>query len=139
VESAARQVAAVTALVPLALADVAAALVANLRMIRRVAEVYGGRAGALGGWRLARTVMAHLVATGAVAVGDDLIHSVAGGSVLTRLSRRFGEGLVNGALTARVGLAAMEVCRPLPFAAVPPPSITALVGRALTGLMSRRD
>ena len=31
-------VAAVTAVVPLALADVAAALVANLRMIRRIAE-----------------------------------------------------------------------------------------------------
>jgi putative membrane protein len=139
VEAAARQVALVTAVVPLAFADVAAALGANLRMIRRVAEVYGGRAGTLGGWRLARTVMAHLVATGAVAVGDDLIHSVAGGSMLTRLSRRFGEGLVNGALTARVGLAAMEVCRPLPFAAVEPPSITALIGRALTGLMARKD
>jgi putative membrane protein len=139
VEAAARQVALVTAVVPLAFADVAAALGANLRMIRRVAEIYGGRAGTLGGWRLARTVMAHLVATGAVAVGDDLIHSVAGGSVLTRLSRRFGEGLVNGALTARVGLAAMEVCRPLPFVVARPPSITALVGRALTGLMSRKD
>ena len=43
VEGAARQVAMVTALVPLALADVATALVANLRMIRRIAEIYGGR------------------------------------------------------------------------------------------------
>jgi putative membrane protein len=40
--------ATVTALVPLALADVAAALTANLRMIRRIAEIYGGRAGTLG-------------------------------------------------------------------------------------------
>ena len=42
------------------------ALAANLRMIRRMAEIYGGRAGAVGGWRLARTVMTHLIATGAV-------------------------------------------------------------------------
>jgi hypothetical protein len=55
-----------------------------------------------------------------VAVGDDLIGSVAGGSVLSRVSRRFGEGVVNGALTARVGVAAMEVCRPLPFGAETP-------------------
>jgi putative membrane protein len=48
VEVAARQVATVTALVPLAFADVIAALTANLRMIRRIAEVYGGRAGTLG-------------------------------------------------------------------------------------------
>ncbi len=134
IEGAARMVATVTAVVPIALADVAAALTANLRMIRRIAEIYGGRAGTLGSWRLARSVMTHLVATGAVAVGDDLIGSVAGGGVLARISRRFGEGVVNGALTARVGVAAMEVCRPLPFAALPRPRVTNLVQRALTGL-----
>ncbi|MGB4789626.1 MAG: TIGR01620 family protein [Lentibacter algarum] len=134
VEAAARQVATVTALVPIALADVAAALTANLRMIRRIAEVYGGRAGTLGNWRLLKAVIGHLVATGAVAVGDDMIGSLAGGGVVAKLSRRFGEGVINGALTARVGVAAMEVCRPLAFVAVPRPSVSATVGRALKGL-----
>jgi putative membrane protein len=137
IEAAARQVATVTAVVPLALADVVAALTANLRMIRRIAEIYGGRSGTLGSWRLARAVMTHLVATGAVAVGDDLISSVAGGGVLSKISRRFGEGVVNGALTARVGVAAMEVCRPLPFTRGKRPSVTGLVKRALTGLFGR--
>jgi len=137
VEAAARQVATVTALVPLAMADVVAALTANLRMIRRIAEIYGGRSGLFGGWRLTRTVLAHLVATGAVALGDDLIGSVAGGGVLSRVSRRFGEGVINGALTARVGVAAIEVCRPLPFRALKRPSVTSLVQRALTGLFGR--
>ncbi|WP_241865449.1 YcjF family protein [Paracoccus salsus] len=139
IEAAARTVAAATALIPLALADVAAALAANLRMIRRMAEIYGGRAGAVGGWRLARTVMTHLVATGAVAAGDDLIHTVAGGGVLAKLSRRFGEGVVNGALTARVGIAAMEVCRPLPFMAQPRPKVGNLVTRGLRGLFGDSD
>ncbi|MCI2400467.1 TIGR01620 family protein [Aliiroseovarius subalbicans] len=134
VEAAARQVATVTAIVPIALADVATALTSNIRMIRRIAEIYGGRSGALGSWRLTRAVMTHLVATGAVAVGDDMIGSLAGGGVLSKLSRRFGEGVVNGALTARVGVAAMEVCRPLPFHRKPRPSVTGLVKRALTGL-----
>jgi len=138
VEAAARQVATVTAIVPLALADVTVALTANIRMIRRIAEIYGGRAGAFGSWRLTRAVMTHIVATGAVAVGDDMIGSLAGGSVLSKLSRRFGEGVVNGALTARVGVAAMEVCRPLPFGRVKRPSVTRLVQRALTGLFDRR-
>lgn len=138
VSAAARQVATVTALVPLALADVIAALTANLRMIRRIAEIYGGRSGTLGSWRLTRAVLAHLVATGAVAVGDDLIGSVAGGGVLSKVSRRFGEGVVNGALTARVGVAAMEVCRPLPFGEGRRPSVTRLVKQALTGLFSQR-
>lgn len=136
IEAAARQVATVTAIVPLALADVVAALTSNLRMIRRIAEIYGGRAGTFGSWRLTRTVLTHLVATGAVAVGDDLIGSVAGGGVLSKVSRRFGEGVVNGALTARVGVAAMDVCRPLPFVVAERPSVTALVRRAMTGLFS---
>ncbi len=137
IETAARQVALVTALVPLALADVATALFANLRMIRRLAELYGGRAGTLGAWGLLRRVFTHLVATGALALTDDLIHSVAGGGLLSRISRRFGEGVVNGALTARVGLAAMEVCRPMPFAALPRPGVSLLVSRALAGLFDR--
>lgn len=138
-ETAARQVATVTALVPLALADVAAALFANIRMIRRIAEIYGGRSGTLGSWRLVRAVLAHLVATGAVAVGDDMLGSVAGGTLLGKLSRRFGEGLVNGALTARVGVAAIEVCRPLPFVAQKRPSVSALVARALKGLFGSKS
>jgi putative membrane protein len=136
IEAAARQVATVTALVPLALADVVVALTANIRMIRRVAAIYGGRSGTLGSWRLLRAVMAHLVATGAVAIGDDMIGSVAGGSVLSKLSRRFGEGVVNGALTARVGVATIEVCRPLPFNRAKRPSVSGLVKRALTGLFN---
>ncbi len=137
IEAAARQVATVTALVPIAFADVIAALAANLRMIRRIAEIYGGRGGTLGSWRLTRAVFAHLVATGAVAVGDDLIGSMAGGGILSKVSRRFGEGLVNGALTARVGVAALEVCRPLPFHASKRPSVGGIVKRALTGLFDR--
>lgn len=134
VEAAARQVAMVTAIVPLPLADVAAALTANLRMIRQVAEIYGGRAGTFGSWRLMRAVMGHVLATGAVAVGDDMLGSLLGGGLLAKLSRRFGEGLVNGALTARVGLAAMEVCRPMPFSPARRPSVSGTVKRALTGL-----
>lgn len=136
IEAAARRVATVTAIVPLAFADVLAALVSNLGMIRRIAEIYGGRSGTLGSWRLTRSVLSHLVATGAVAVGDDLIGTIAGGGVLSKLSRRFGEGMINGALTARVGVAAMEVCRPLPFRREKRPSVTSLVKQALTGLFS---
>lgn len=137
VEAASRQVATVTALVPLALADVATALASSLRMIRRVAEIYGGRSGVLGSWRLTRAVFAHLVATGAVAAGDDLLEPVLGGSVLSKLSRRFGEGVVNGALSARVGVAAMEVCRPLPFSERHKPSVRGIVAGALGGLFNR--
>jgi putative membrane protein len=137
IESAARQVATVTALVPMALADVATALFVNLRMIRRLAQIYGGRSSSLGNLALLRRVFTALLGAGALALADDLIGSVASGGLLGKLSRRFGEGVVNGALTARVGLAAMEACRPLPFAALPKPGTTTTISRALAGFLSR--
>lgn len=137
VEAAARQVALLTAMIPLALVDVIAALVTNLRMIRRIAEIYGGRAGTLGSLRLLRGVITHLLATGAVAVGEDMVGAVASGGIVSKLSRRFGEGVVNGALTARLGIAAIEICRPLPFQTLPPPRTSAIMRRAVSGLFDK--
>jgi putative membrane protein len=137
IEVASRTVAGATALIPLAFADVLAALSQNVRMVRRIAEAYGAHAGFFGSWRLLGLVATHLLATGLVAAGDDLVHSVVGGSALARVSRRFGEGVMNGALTARVGVAAIDVCRPLPFAALPRPRVSNLIGRALTGLFQK--
>jgi len=138
VERTARRMAATTALIPLAALDVLAALYLNLGMIRRVAEIYGGRAGAVGSMRLMRAVAAHLLAAGVISAADDLLGPLLGGGALSKLSRRFGEGLVNGALTARVGVAAMEVSRPLPFIVLPAPRASALVTSALSGLFGRK-
>lgn len=137
IETSARAVAGATAIVPLAMADVVVALTANIRMVRQIAEIYGGRAGTLGSWRLMRAVATHLIATGAVGVADDMIGTVAGGGLAAKLSRRFGEGIINGALTARVGLAAMDVCRPMPFVARKRPSVTSIVQTALTGMFGK--
>jgi putative membrane protein len=139
VERAARHVASVTALVPLALADVIAVLFANLRMIRRMSELYGGRSGRLGSLRLLRRVAGAVLGAGAVALADDMLGSFAGGGLLGKLSRRFGEGVVNGALTARLGLAAMEELRPMPFRALARPGVSATVSRALAGLFGKSD
>ena len=137
IETASRRVATMTAMVPLALADIAIALAANLRMVRAIAQIYGGRSGTFGSWRLVRAVITHLVATGALAVGDDLIGSVAGGTIASKISRRFGEGIINGALTARVGIAAMTLCRPLPFVARDKPKTATVLKQALTGVFQR--
>lgn len=139
IEAAARQVATVTAFVPMALADVATALYSNVKLIRKLSVIYGGRSGSFGSIRLMRRVFSALLGAGAIALADDLIGSVTSGGILAKLSRRFGEGVVNGALTARVGIAAMELSRPLPFAALPKPGTSATTTRALAGLFGRAE
>jgi putative membrane protein len=48
------------------------------------------------------------------------------------LSARFGEGAVNGILTGRIGLAAIEVCRPIPKPASARESLPQLLREIVT-------
>jgi putative membrane protein len=66
-----------------------------------------------------RHVIGHLAITGGMAVGDSLVQQMLGHGIAAKLSQRLGEGVVNGLLTARLGLAAIDVTRPLPFTALP--------------------
>lgn len=120
---AAKRVSVVTAVSPRALVDLAYVVFESGRLIRRLSELYGGRPGTLGFFRLARRVIAHLAVTGAIAAGDDLVHQIVGQGLAARLSAKLGEGVVNGMMTARIGIAAMDTTRPLPFVALKRPGI----------------
>ncbi|MBO0741675.1 MAG: TIGR01620 family protein [Hyphomicrobiaceae bacterium] len=132
----AKRVATVTAMSPMALIAVSFVLIENLRLLRTLAAIYGGRPGFFGLMRLAHLVLAHLLATGGVALTDDLLGQFLGQDLLRRLSRRLGEGAFNGALTARIGIAAIAITRPLPFRAVKPPRVRDVLGEVLKPIFS---
>lgn len=121
--NAARRVSVVTAVSPRAFVDLAYVGFEAIRLIRAMAELYGGRPGTIGMIRLFRDVIAHLAVTGAVAAGDSLIQQVVGHGLAAKLSARLGEGVINGLMTARIGISAMDLCRPMPFKALKRPGI----------------
>jgi putative membrane protein len=126
ISAAAQRVSLVTAISPRALFDVAFVFAASLRLIRQLALLYGGRPGTLGMIKLMRHVLAHLAITGGMAASDSVIQQILGHGLTAKLSQRLGEGFLNGLLTARLGLAAIDVTRPLPFTALPRPALTDL-------------
>jgi putative membrane protein len=70
-----------------------------------------------------------------MAASDSLIQQMLGHGLAAKLSQRLGEGVLNGLLTARLGLASIDVTRPLPFTALPRPALTDLA----KDLLKKRD
>ena len=121
--AASKRVSIVTAVSPRALVDIGYVVLSSARLIRRLSELYGGRPGTLGFLKLTRNVIAHLAVTGTVAMGDSIIQQLVGHGLAARLSARLGEGVINGLMTARIGISAMDLVRPFPFNAERRPNI----------------
>ena len=126
-----RRVTMLTAVTPAAALDILFVAAQNLRMLREIATLYGGRPSVLATFRLARMVIGHLAVTGGLALSDSVIQHIVGKGLIGRLSARFGEGAVNGILTARIGLAARDVCRPIPQEAEAKETLTSLTRELL--------
>jgi putative membrane protein len=139
VSAAATRVSVVTALNPRAIIDVLFVLGSALFLVRRLAFLYGVRPGTLGFGRLVRLVVVHLAMTGGLATSDNLIQQMLGHGIAAKLSARLGEGLLNGLLTARMGLAAIDVIRPMPFVALPRPTLRDLMNEVLRGFGDSED
>ena len=132
VVAASKRVSVVTAISPRAAVDMVFVLVNALGLIRRLAVLYGGRPGTLG--------VLQAVPAGRVASGGDrrgrrrptaCVQQVIGHGLAARLSARLGEGMVNGLLTARLGLLTIDLVRPLPFHELPRPALNDLAGTLL--------
>ncbi len=137
IAAAAKRVSMVTAISPRAIVDILFVAAQAVMLTRRIAEIYGARPGGLGSLRLARRILGHLAITGGVAISDSVLSQLVGHGLAARLSAKLGEGVLNGLLTARVGLAAIAACRPLPFLAGEEPKLQDVAGEILSDPLGR--
>ncbi len=123
ITSAAKRISVVTAVNPAPALDIIFTGYQVLKMLRHLTSLYGNRPGSIGTLKLAGMVGSHLAVTGGLALSDTFIQQFLGKGLAGRLSAKLGEGTVNGIMTARIGIAALELCRPMPFREVSRPGL----------------
>lgn len=99
---------------PLALVDMAFIARRNLRLINRIAKLYGIELGYYSRIRLFKLVLLNIAFAGASELVREVGMDWMSQDLAARLSARAAQGIGAGLLTARTGIKAMEVCRPLP-------------------------
>ncbi|CQJ52758.1 membrane protein YcjF [Yersinia intermedia] len=100
---------------PLALVDMAFIAWRNIRLINRIAALYGIELGYFSRIRLFRLVLLNIAFAGASELVREVGMDWLSQDLAARLSTRAAQGIGAGLLTARLGIKAMELCRPLPW------------------------
>lgn len=124
IATSAQRIALVTSVSPRAIVDIGFVLYESIRLSRRVAALYGARPGFFGFMTLFKAILGHLALTGGIALGDSVVQQLLGHGVAARISTKLGEGVINGLMTVRVGIAAMRVTRPMPFLSGKAPTVS---------------
>ena len=100
---------------PLALVDMAFIAWRNLRLVNRLAAIYGIELGYFSRIRLFRLVLLNIAFAGASELAREVGMDWLSQDLAARLSARAAQGIGAGLLTARLGIKTMELCRPLPW------------------------
>jgi putative membrane protein len=136
VAGAARATALGVAASPVGLLDAVIGIYRGLRMLREIATIYGLRPGTFGSWRLFKRIVLDGAGFAAADLVGDVwseLMSAVGGRATGIVSAKLGEGIYAAQRMTRLGVAAMQSCRPIPFA--DPGRAMALQREAATKLM----
>ena len=120
------ETAIMVAISPLTLVDMALVAWRSLAMVDRLCRLYGLELGYASRLRLFRNVLHNMAFAGASELAADASMDMLSLDLAGRLSARAGQGLATGLLSARLGLRAQRLCRPVPFTADEQPKIADL-------------
>ncbi|MGH6962149.1 MAG: TIGR01620 family protein, partial [Dongiaceae bacterium] len=131
----ARDTAIGTSVSPVGGLDALIVLWRSLRMVREIAEVYGLRPTRLSLFALVRRMFVTATFSVTADMVGDVVGAHLGGRLAGIVSGKLAEGVYAGVRTARLGLLAVEQCRPLPFRDDDRPNLRQLVGQSLGSLL----
>ncbi|MBD0785532.1 TIGR01620 family protein [Vibrio sp. Y2-5] len=109
------EAAALVAISPLAIADMLLVAWRNFTMIDQLAQLYGVELGYWSRLKLFKSVLVNMAAAGASELVIDASMDLLSMDLAGKVSARAGQGIGVGILTARLGLKAMTLLRPLPW------------------------
>jgi putative membrane protein len=125
----------VVAASPWASLDMVLSLWRSIKMIDDIAQIYGIRPSLTNRYKLLKLVFHQLAFVGSSEIVIDQVVHELGSSVLTSMaSTRLAQGLGAGIYTAKIGIAAMEVSRPIAFLNSDQPKVKSVI-RPMLGKM----
>lgn len=107
--------AVIVAISPLAIVDVLMVAWRNIALVNKITRAYGMELGYFSRLKLFRMVLTNMVFAGASELVTDLGSEFFTQNFTAKLSMRAAQGVGVGLLTARLGIKAMEFCRPMIF------------------------
>lgn len=100
---------------PLAIVDMMFIAWRNIKLINQIARLYGMELGYFSRIKLFRLVLINIAFAGATELISEVGMDWMSQDLMAKLSGRAAQGVGAGLLTARLGIKAMELCRPIPW------------------------
>ena len=122
---------------PFALVDMLIVLWRNLVMINQISRFYGLSLGYWGRIALIKKIFRSMLYVGATELLSDAGNYALGVGLTGKISSRVAQGLGAGVLTSRIGLQALNECRPMPWLATKKPSLSTMTSKLLEDLTKR--
>ncbi|QLB12824.1 putative membrane protein [Bisgaardia hudsonensis] len=128
--------AVIIAVSPLAVVDMFFLAWRNIRLINQLAKIYGIELGYVSRLRLLKMVFLNMAFAGATEIVQDIGMDWLSQDITAKVSSRIAQGIGVGLLTARLGIKAMEFCRPIVFEKNEKPRLSHIQKELLTTLKS---
>ena len=106
----------------------------NIALVNKITQAYGMELGYFSRLRLFRMVLTNMAFAGATEIATDLGSDFLSQNLTAKFSVRMAQGIGVGLLTSRLGIKAMEFCRPVVFQGKERPTLS-VVRQELLGVL----